>query len=349
MSLKAVSYLEKGELPLAREEATALYRAMVRARRFDERAVRLRRQGRLGVYPPHLGQEAAQVGLGLALEAGDWLVPSYRENALMLTVGVPIAQLLLLWRTHPAGWRFPPELPVLNPFIPIATQIPQAVGLALAARYQERPWVVATAIGDGGTSEGDFAEGLNFAAVFAAPVVVLAQNNGYAISVPRERQMKNRYLAERAAGFGIPAAVVDGNDAVAVYLEAKRAVERARRGEGPTLIEALTYRLGPHTTSDDPRRYRDPKEEEEARAKDPIPRMRRALLERGWWDDEREAALLAELDAEFEAALAEADAVPPPRPEEIVEHVYAELGPDQQPVWAALRSGKSLEATWRER
>ncbi len=346
MSLKAVSYLDKGELPLPREEAERLYRAVIRARFFDEKAVTLQRQGRLGVYPPHLGQEAAQVGLGLALGPKDWVVPSYRENALMLTVGVPMHQLILLWRTHPEGWRFPPELRVLNPFIPIATQIPQAAGLALASRYQTEPWVVATAIGDGGTSEGDFAEGLNFTAVFEAPLVVLVQNNGYAISVPHERQMKNRFVAERAAGFGVTAVVVDGNDAVAVYLEAKRAVERARKGEGPTLIEALTYRLGPHTTSDDPRRYRDPEEEARARERDPVPRLRRALLERGWWDEAAEEALRAELELEFEQALETADAAPPPRPEEVVEHVYAEMGPDQRRAWEALRLGRSVEELW---
>jgi len=346
MEIEIVGYLDRGELPLPRETAQALYRAVVRARFFDEKAVILQRQGRLGVYPPHLGQEAAQVGLGLALGPNDWVVPSYRENALLLAVGVPMRQLILLWRTHPEGWRFPPELRVLNPYIPIATQIPQAAGLALASRYQEEPWVVATAIGDGGTSEGDFAEGLNFAAVFEAPLVVLVQNNGYAISVPRERQMKNRYLAERAAGFGVAAVVVDGNDAVAVYLEARRAVERARAGEGPTLIEALTYRLGPHTTSDDPRRYRDPEEEAQARARDPVPRLRRALEERGWWDEVAEAALRDALEAEFAKALEEADAAPPLRPEEVVEHVYAELGPDQRRVWEALRRGKAPEELW---
>ncbi len=349
MEREVVGYLDRGELPLSQEAAERLYRAMARARFFDEKAVTLQRQGRLGVYPPHRGQEAAQVGLGLALGPRDWVVPSYRENALLLTVGVPMRQLILLWRTHPEGWRFPPELRVLNPFIPIATQIPQAAGLALAARYQEEPWVVATAIGDGGTSEGDFAEGLNFAAVFELPLVILVQNNGYAISVPRERQMKNRYVAERAEGFGIPAVVVDGNDAVAVYLEARWAVERARRGEGPTLIEALTYRLGPHTTSDDPRRYRDPEEEARARERDTLPRLRRALEERGWWDEAKEAEWTRALEEELAQALEEADALPPPRPEEIVEHVYAELAPDQRMVYDALKAGKSLEEAWRGR
>ncbi|KIX84537.1 pyruvate dehydrogenase (acetyl-transferring) E1 component subunit alpha [Thermus filiformis] len=338
MKLKVVSYLDKGEFPLGEEEALALYRAMRRARFFDEKALTLQRQGRLGVYAPFMGQEAAQVGLALALKRTDWVVPSYRESALLLAHGLPIHTLLLYWRAHPAGWRFPEGVRAVNPYIPIATQIPQAVGLALAGRYRGEDWVVATSIGDGGTSEGDFHEGLNFAAVFNAPVVFLVQNNGYAISVPRAKQMRVDYIARRAEGYGIPGVVVDGNDAIAVYLEAKKAVARARKGEGPTLLEALTYRLAPHTTSDDPSRYRTREEEETWRRKDPLLRLRGALEERGLWDGEREKALLDELEEEFARELALADAAPEPRPEEIVEHVYKEMGPDQRRAWEVLRA-----------
>ncbi|TBH21506.1 pyruvate dehydrogenase (acetyl-transferring) E1 component subunit alpha [Thermus thermamylovorans] len=346
MKLKPVAYLSKGDFPLGEGEALALYRAMRRARFFDEKAVTLQRQGRLGVYPPFTGQEAAQVGLALALGEGDWVVPSYRESALLLARGLPIHTLLLYWRAHPAGWRFPEGVRAVNPYIPIATQIPQAVGLALAGRYRGEGWVVAVAIGDGGTSEGDFHEGLNFAAVFRAPVVFLVQNNGYAISVPKEKQMRVDYIARRAEGYGMPGVVVDGNDAAAVYLEARKAVERARKGEGPTLLEALTYRLAPHTTSDDPSRYRTREEEEAWRAQDPILRLRRALEARGLWDEGKEGELLAELEAEFTQELALADAAPEPRPEEIVEHVYAEMGPDQRRAWEALGRGLHLEEAW---
>ncbi|MER3603780.1 MAG: pyruvate dehydrogenase (acetyl-transferring) E1 component subunit alpha, partial [Thermus sp.] len=189
------------------------------------------------------------------------------------------------------------------------------------------------------TSEGDFHEGLNFAAVFNAPVVFLVQNNQYAISVPRSKQMKVDYIAKRAEGYGMPGVVVDGNDALAVYLEAKKAVERARKGEGPTLIEALTYRLAPHTTSDDPSRYRSEEEVKAWAAKDPVVRLKTALEERGLWDEQREKALLLELEAEFEAELKAADQAPEPRPEEIVEHVYEKMTPDQRRAWEVLRAG----------
>uniref|UniRef100_UPI00260DF703 thiamine pyrophosphate-dependent enzyme n=1 Tax=uncultured Thermus sp. TaxID=157149 RepID=UPI00260DF703 len=198
MKPKVIRYLDKGEFPIGEGEALALYRAMRRARFFDEKALLLQRQGRLGVYAPFMGQEAAQVGVALALGEKDFVVPSYRESAMLLARGLPIHTLLLYWRAHPAGWRFPQGVRAVNPYIPIATQIPQAVGLALAGRYRGEDWVVATSIGDGGTSEGDFHEGLNFAAVFGAPVVFLVQNNGYAISVPRSRQMRVDYIARRA-------------------------------------------------------------------------------------------------------------------------------------------------------
>lgn len=340
---KVVRYLDEGEFPLAEEEALRLYRAMRRARFFDEKALTLQRQGRLGVYAPFMGQEAAQVGVALALEERDWVVPSYRESAMLLAKGLPIHTLILYWRAHPAGWRFPEGVRAVNPYIPIATQIPQAVGLALAGRYRGEDWVVATSIGDGGTSEGDFHEGLNFAAVFGAPVVFLVQNNGYAISVPKSRQMKVDYVARRAEGYGMPGVVVDGNDAFAVYLRGQEGGGEGQEGEGPTLLEALTYRLAPHTTSDDPSRYRSKEEEEAWRAKDPILRLRKALEGRGLWGEEAEKALLLELEEEFQRELALADEAPEPRPEEIVEHVYAEMGPDQRRAWEALRRGLHVE------
>lgn len=327
-----------GELPLTPEELRRGYRATARARYFDERAVTLQRQGRLGVYAPYRGQEAAQVGAALALEPTDWLVPSYRETAAALTHGLPLSQAVLYWRAHPAGWRFPDGLRILPFYIPIATQMPHAVGLALAGRHQkeEGEWVTLAFIGDGGTSEGDFHEALNFAAVFRAPVVFVVQNNGWAISTPTERQMANVRIVDRAKGYGMSGVRVDGNDLVATWAAAKEAVARARAGEGPTLIEAMTYRVAPHTTSDDPGLYRDEAETEKRLAEEPLARLKRALPALGLWDDEQEAELRRELEAELEAALATADAAGEMRPEEIVEHVYEQLGPDQRLAWGAL-------------
>ncbi|MFO7544824.1 MAG: pyruvate dehydrogenase (acetyl-transferring) E1 component subunit alpha [Trueperaceae bacterium] len=326
------------ELPLTREELLHGYRALVRARVFDERAIVLQRQGKLGVYPPYRGQEAAQVGASLALEPEDWLVPSYRESAAALTHGLAMHQVVLYWRAHPAGWRFPDDARVLPFAIPIATQLPHAVGIAHAGTYQERRWVAMTFIGDGGTSEGDFHEALNFAAVFDAPAVFVVQNNGWAISVPTERQMRNPRVADRAAGYGIPGVVVDGNDLVAMWTVARQAVERARAGEGPTLIEAVTYRLAPHTTSDDPSRYRDEDEAKQREAEEPVRRLRTLLEDRGWWDDDQEEGLVGEIVAEVAEAVRLADEAPEPTPESIVEHVFAAMGPDQRAAWEVLRA-----------
>ena len=328
---------EFGELPLTTEELLRGYRATARARFFDERAVTLQRQGRLGVYAPYRGQEAAQVGTTLALEEGDWLVPSYRETAAAITHGLPLSQAILYWRSHPAGWRFPDDVRMLPFYIPIATQMPHAVGLAMAGRHQqEEPWVVLAFIGDGGTSEGDFHEALNFAAVYKAPVVFVVQNNGWAISTPTERQMANVRIVDRANGYGMHGVRVDGTDLVATWVAAKEAVARARAGEGPTLLEAMTYRIAPHTTSDDPGRYRDEDESKRRAAEEPLVRLRTALRSLGVLTDEVEQQVQAELEQELKEALEVADAAPDIDPAEIVEHVYAEMGPDQRMAWEAL-------------
>ncbi len=336
-----IQYLsEAGEplkdIPFSPDELRRGYQALKRARFFDERAVTLHRQGRLGVYPPYLGQEAAQVGAALALREDDWLVPSYRESGAALIHGLPMAQIILYWRAHPAGWRFPDGLNILPFYIPIATQLPQAVGVAHAAKLQETGQVALTFVGDGGVSEGDFHEALNFAAVFDAPVVFMVQNNGWAISVPTDKQMKNPRISERAVGYGMPGVTVDGNDLVAVWQVSREAVARARAGEGPTLIEAVTYRIAPHTTSDDPKRYRSEDEAGEWGRKDPLTRMRSYLESVGLWDDEREAGLEQALKAELAEALKIADAEPEPEPWEIVEHVFEEMTPDQRTAWEAL-------------
>ena len=326
------------DLPLSPDELLLGYRALRRARHFDERMLVLQRQGRLVVYPPFRGQEAAQVGVALCLRADhDWLLPSYRESAAALTFGMPISKLILNWRADPAGWGAPPNVNMVQFYIPIATQIPQAAGVAYAQRHLGKDAVAAVFIGDGGTSEGDFHEGLNFAAVFNAPLLVVVQNNGWAISVPIHKQMKVPRIAQKALGYGIPGVVVDGNDLVAVWVAAREAAARARRGEGPTLIEALTYRVAPHTTSDDPSRYRSEEETERWLRRDPIVRMKNCLLHLGLWSEEQESTLTAELEAEFVAAVEEDDQAPEPRPWEIVEQVYAEMQPDQRTAWNYLR------------
>lgn len=305
-----------------------LYRQMARARHFDERALTLQRQGKLGVYAPFGGQEAAQVGTALALEPGDWLAPSYRETAAALAFGMSLARCILYWRTSPHGFSMEPGLNLLPFYIPIATQIPHTAGIAHAGRLQGKGWVAMGYVGDGGTSEGDFHVGVNFAGALGAPAVFVVQNNGWAISVPTRVQTAASSLASRAEGYGIPGVRVDGNDVLGVHHVAREAIARARRGDGPTLIEAMTYRVKPHTSSDDTARYRT---DEEAswwsEHRDPIRRMRTFLESRAFWDDAHEAALRAELEAELIAAVAEADTYPEPAPDEILEHVFEDMTP----------------------
>ena len=326
-------------LPFSHDELLRGYHEVRRARFWDERAEVLQRQGKLSVYPPYQGQEAAQVGMMLAFDQNDWLVPSYRESAAALTHGLPLETLILYWRAHPAGWRFPDDVNILPFYIPIATQLPQAVGLAHGLTLQGEGRVVATFVGDGGTSEGDFHEALNFASVYGAPVVFMVQNNGWAISVPTTKQMKTEFIASRAAGYEMPGVTVDGNDLVAVWQVAREAVARARDGGGPTLIEAMTYRMAPHTTSDDPSRYRTEDEATAWTGRDPIRRMQTALNHLGLWDESDEARLLETLKRELDEAVRAADATPDPEPQEIVEHVFETMTPDQQRAWEVLRDG----------
>lgn len=319
-------------------EATlhTLYRAMRRIRFFDERAVVLHRQGRMGVFPPYGGMEASQAGTALALTHDDWLLPTYRDSGAALTYGLPIAQTILYWRTSPHGWKMPEGLKVLPFYIPIATQYPHAVGCALAERMQGRDNVAMAYIGDGGSSEGDFHEALNFAGALNAPCVFVLQNNGWAISVPTSAQTKAVNLSKRAEGYGIPGVRVDGNDIVAVHHAAREAVARARRGEGPTLIETVTYRVKPHTVSDDPSRYRTEELTQEWLGKDPVARLAKYLRSVNLWNDAREDDLTREISAELDAALRDADAYGEPTPSEIVDHVFAEPTPQLREQRAQL-------------
>ncbi len=304
-----------------------LYRQMRRARQFDERGWVLYRQGRLGVFPPFGGMEGSQVGTAAALTKDDWLFPTYRDTGAALTLGLPIARTLAYWRTSPHGWHMPEDLKVLPFYIPIATQYPHAVGAALAEKRQGTRNVAMAFIGDGGSSEGDFHEALNFAGALNAPCVFILQNNGWAISVPTRTQTKATNLSRRAEGYGIPGVRVDGNDVLATWHVTSEAVQRARNGEGPTLIETVTYRMKAHTVADDPSRYRTEADSAGWAEKDPVNRLRAHLLNTGILTEESEAALLAEVAQEFEDALKEADSYPDPQPAEILEHVFAEPTP----------------------
>ena len=314
----------------------ALHRAMALARRFDTQATALTRQGRLAVYPSARGQEASEIGATLALREQDWLFPTYRDTVALVARGVAPGEALTLlqgdWHCgyDPCAHRVAPQC------TPLATSALHAVGFAHAARIKGEDTVALVMLGDGATSEGDTHEALNFAAVWKAPVVFLVQNNGFAISVPLSKQTAALSLAHKGIGYGIPALRVDGNDAAAVHAAVNVAVERAAAGGGPTLIEAVTYRMEAHTNADDASRYRDESEVERWLARDPLARLTRYLRDRGLIDDHSEAEL--DRDAETMAAQVRAelnvDAVLDPA--ELFEHVLAE------PSAALRRQGTEL-------
>jgi pyruvate dehydrogenase E1 component alpha subunit len=319
-----------GELPLGIEETMRLYRAMVAARLYDRKGTALQKQGRLATYAPFEGQEAAQIGSAAALRSDDWMVATYRDAAAMAYHGYP-RTLLLLGRMGDERGGSPPEgVNVLPPSITVGAHMLHAVGLAWAEKLQGRDRISVTYFGDGATSEGDFHEAMNFAGVYHTPVVFLCQNNQYAISLRRDRQTVSSTIAGKAEGYGIPGVLVDGNDLFAMYSVTAEAVRRARSGGGPTLIEALTYRLGPHTTSDDPRRYRSDEEEADWRERDPILRLRRYLAGTGDWTEGWQKAIEAEETAAIEAAVEEAEALPPQDPGEIFRSMFAEMTPQLQ-------------------
>jgi pyruvate dehydrogenase E1 component alpha subunit len=335
----------RADLIPAGAEVTRLYRAMRRARIFDDRALVLQRQGKLGVYPLFGGQEATQVGAALALDpARDWLAPTYRGSGCALAFGLPVSKIILTWRAHPDGFRMDSGLRLLPFYVPIGNQLPHAAGLGLAERLKAQregrdSAAVLAFVGDGGTSEGDFHVGLNFAGVYRAPVVFLIENNGWAISTPTQGQTAATTLASRAQGYGMPAVRMDGNDLLAVHHVTQEAVVRARRGEGPTLIEAVTYRVLPHTSSDDPSRYRNEAEGEIWRSElAPARRVRVYLEGEGLWTAAQEEDLIAEVETEIREAVLVADAAPGLAAWELLEHVFVQPTPELLEQQAELRA-----------
>jgi pyruvate dehydrogenase E1 component alpha subunit len=297
---------------------------MVEARTYDHKCMAMQRQGRLATYAPFEGQEAAQIGAAAALRPDDWVAATYRDAALMWRAGYPWS-LLIAGRTgDERGGQAPEGVNVLPPSITVGGHMIHAVGLAWAEALNGSDRIALTSFGDGATSEGDFHEAMNFAAVYRTPTVFLCQNNGFAISYPREGQTRSESIAMKADAYGMPGVMVDGNDVAAVLTVVGEAVAQARAGEGPTLIEAVTYRLGPHTTSDDPGRYRDEDEADEWRLRDPLERVRSLLERAGGWAPEWQAELEAQASEVIERAVAEAEALPEPTAAELLSRMYAE-------------------------
>jgi pyruvate dehydrogenase E1 component alpha subunit len=307
------------------EQIKRFYEWMILTRTFDEKAFKLQREGRLGTYASALGQEAAQVGSASALRPTDWMFPAFREPGASLVRGLPMRMIYQYWAGDERGSQIPEGLQDFPISIPVATQIPIAVGAAMAAKYHKHDVAVMVFMGDGATSKGDFHEGLNFAGVFAAPVVFVCQNNQWAISVPLKRQTAAKTLAQKALAYGFPGIQVDGNDVFAVHRASLEALDRARSGAGPTLIECLTYRLGDHTTADDASRYRSREQLEEWLRKDPIDRLRKYMERLGSWDEARDRALRAEAKEKVESAVHEVEALPAADPLDMFRFTYEVL------------------------
>ncbi|MDQ3931981.1 MAG: pyruvate dehydrogenase (acetyl-transferring) E1 component subunit alpha [Actinomycetota bacterium] len=336
----AGNFREHDEYPLdlKDDDFQTLYRYLVVARSVDKEAMNLQRQGQLAVYPSHLGQEAAQVGSAFAMADQDWAFTSYREIAVAIVRGVDPVSILHFFRGTWLSHHDPYEHNFAPMTISIGTQCPHAVGFAMGAKLDGAPIVTLAYFGDGATSEGDTHEALNFAGVFQAPCVFLCQNNQYAISVPLSQQTRAPSIAHKAVGYGIPGLRCDGNDVLAAYAAAKKAVERARVGGGPTLVEAVTYRVEAHTTSDDPNRYRSEEEREYWATFDPIIRMETFLKDRELWSDEFAAA--ADDEARECAARVRADIYDAPHgdPLELFDHVYVDPPHDYERQRAQLRA-----------
>ena len=320
---------EKLEPDIGEELLLKLYRGMILARKFDERLLNLQRQGRIGTFPPISGQEAAHLGAAAVLRSSDWFVPAFREAAAEIWRGRSLESTIIYNNGFNEGVDIPESSNDFPISVPVGSQIIHAVGLAWAAKYRGKDQVAMTFFGDGATSEGDFHEGLNFAGVYQLPVIFVCQNNQWAISIPRQKQTRSKTLAQKAVAYGMPGIQVDGNDILAVYVAAKEAVDRARAGDGPTLIECVTYRMAVHTTADDPKRYRSDDEVEKWKKRDPISRFATYLSAKGILTDEKIAEIESEVMDEIQTAIERAEERMKTLgdPMDMFKHTYAEMSP----------------------
>ena len=302
-----------------------MYASMVLARKFDEQALKLQRQGRIGTYASHQGQEASQIGSVAAFTSKEWIFPSFRENAALIALGVPMHLLYAYWGGDERGSRTPDKFRDFPVSIPVGSQPLHAVGAAWAAKLKGSDEAMVVYFGDGATSEGDFHEAMNFAGVFNLPVVFICQNNQYAISVPREKQTKAETIAQRAIGFGFKGLQVDGNDIFAVYKATKDALERARQGLGPTLIECITYRMLDHTTADDASKYRSMREVRSWKEKDPILRLRKYIVLKKIVSNDYFENIEKVMTERVESSVAKAESYPNQTVEDIFKYMYKEM------------------------
>lgn len=311
---------------LSDEDLQEIMRRMVYTRIWDQRAISLNRQGRLGFYAPVAGQEASMLGSQYALDKEDWILPGYRDIPQIVFQGLPLHQAFLWSRGHFAGGQIPDGLNIMTPQIIIGAQIIQAAGVALGLKRKKKENIVITYTGDGGASQGDFYEGMNFAGAYNAPAVFVVQNNRFAISVPVEKQSAAKTIAQKAVAAGIEGIQVDGMDVLAVYVATKEARARALAGDGPTLIETMTYRYGPHTMAgDDPTRYRSSDLDDEWTKKDPLVRFRKFLEKKGLWTEEKENEVVDQAKDEIKEAMKKADATPKQKVTDLISFMFEDL------------------------
>lgn len=332
MELEIVQYLdengdsnEKALNELLQQDFLRMYRQMVLTRLWNDKALNLQRQGRLGTLPSVKGQEAANIGMALAMEESDWFVPSFREAGTLITLGIPMKNLFLFWGGDERGGKIPDHLKIIPQSIIVGGHFAHAVGIGMAAKYKKENSAVLCCSGDGSTSQGDFHESMNMASLFNVPVVFAIQNNQYAISVPFHRQSASKTIAERAAAYAMDGLRVDGNDVFAVYLTLKKYLARAREEFKPSLIELVTYRMGDHTTADDASRYRKPEEVEYWAKRDPLDRMRLFMQKASLWDEAKEHELIHELTQSVEQAVRDYEAMEEAIPLNMFQHIYREI------------------------
>src|SRR5512139_3924054 len=324
--------------PVDDQETVRLYQKMLFARLADQRCLSLQRQGRFGTYAPIWGQEACQIGSAYTLQKGDWVFPAFREIAATVMMGVPLKTFLLYWMGNEMGSHAPEGINVVPVAIPVGTHMLHAVGAAWAGKIKGDKIVTLTYFGDGATSKGDFHEAMNFAGVFKTPTIFFCQNNQFAISVPRSRQTASATIAQKAIAYGFDGIQVDGNDLFAVITATREAVDKARSGGGPTLIEGVTFRFGPHTTADDPTKYRTDEEIERWKPLDPMVRLRSYLKAKGLWTEAVETRMTEDAQKEIDQAVKDAEAVPAPELKEIFEYVFAEMTPPLKEQLKYLKS-----------
>ena len=347
-SVKTISVMDEngkvvGEMPkLTNDEIKELYKKMLTIRVYDDKTMKIQRQGRVGPYISYSGQEACQVGVAVTLKKDDWLFPTYRDSGALYARGMPLKDVLLYWMGDARGFsKSENNFPIC---IPVGTHPPHAAGAAFAAKIKNKDYVSVAMLGDGATSRGDFYESMNFSGVFNLPVIFACQNNQWAISVPRSKQTASQTIAQKAIAVGIEGIVADCNDIFSVIKAMRNAIEKARAGKGPTLIEFITYRLGDHSSADDQKKYRDQSEVEAWKKKEPVERLKKFMQAKGLWSEKFEQDIIAEATKVAEESIAYAETIPSQELDELFKNIFSEMTWNLKEELEELKQGENYHA-----